>query len=533
MCITDISGVNTLVVLLSMLFFISCASSEEQDEDMMSDDQMMVQELLTGEQLAQKYCQSCHLFPEPETLDKKTWERSVLPLMGRLFGIYEENADRNRVLEGAINRELVIQKNIFPERQLISDEEWEKINEFYISNAPDSLPSISREKPITNLERFEPIQPITGSELSMLTMVKIDSEQSRIYVGGARGDFGYLSVLNQNFELLESIPLPSPPVDIDVQENQLTLTLIGTLRLEPSGNSFGGLVQLIRGPGEENYAHFSKFPDDLNRPVQTVITDINGNGYDDLLISEFGYYTGSLTLYEHNGEGSTWYTRTVIKDVPGAVRAYVKDMNGNGQKDIVALFAQGDEGISIFYNDGSGGFKEDRVLRFNPSYGSVYFELVDFNKNGHLDIIYCNGDNGDYPPILKDYHGIRIFENDGENQFDKVYFFPMYGVYRCSAADFNNNGLLDIAAVSFFPDDEGDSRQDFIYMKNQGNYNYIPKILDTTKLSTRWISFDIADIDGDGYKDILLTGYGAFHRQTESEAKEYTSLLLLRNLGAE
>jgi len=110
------------------------------------------------------------------------------------------------------------------------------------------------------------------------------------------------------------------------------------------------------------------------------------------------------------------------------------------KKDIVTLFAQGDEGISIFFNEGKGVFTEKRILSFPPTYGSVHFELADFNQDGHLDILYGNGDNGDYPPIAKPYHGLRIFENDGENNFKEVYFFPMNGLNKCDAADFDQDG---------------------------------------------------------------------------------------------
>lgn len=520
-----------LVIGMFLTFFIYACGTPEKNEEEITDRQVREGVILTGEQLSRKYCQSCHLYPEPSALDKNTWERSVLPLMGRLFGIYEENADRNRVLEGAINREMVIQKNIFPDKQLISDEEWQKINEYYISEAPESLPPIIRENTPVHLEGFETMIPPAGSELSMLTMVKIHPETSRIYVGRARGDHGELTILDQNFEIMESIPVPSPPVDIDIRENQLTLTLVGTLRLEPTDNSYGELIQIYRAPGEETYSNFSRFPNELNRPVQTIMEDINGNGYEDILIAEFGYYTGSLTLYEHDGPGSTWYTRKILKDAPGAVRVEVKDMNGNGHKDIVGLFAQGDESISIFYNDGEGGYHEEQVLRFNPSFGSVYFEIADLNSNGFPDIVYCNGDNGDYPPLLKDYHGIRIFENDGQNKFENVYHFPMYGVYKCAVEDFNANGLVDIVAVSFFPEEEADPRQDFIYLENIGSYEFIPKIL-KTNLSSRWLTFDIGDIDGNGYKDILLGAYGKYNHTSQSEpSHQENSLLLLKNPG--
>ena len=50
-------------------------------------------ELRRGEQLARQYCQSCHLFPEPDLLDKATWEKGALPFMSKWVGISKMNLD--------------------------------------------------------------------------------------------------------------------------------------------------------------------------------------------------------------------------------------------------------------------------------------------------------------------------------------------------------------------------------------------------------------------------------------------------------
>ncbi|MFD3000170.1 hypothetical protein ACFS7Z_07345 [Pontibacter toksunensis] len=42
---------------------------------------------LTGQQLAQACCRTCHAFPEPELLDKKTWQQGVLPQMALRLGL--------------------------------------------------------------------------------------------------------------------------------------------------------------------------------------------------------------------------------------------------------------------------------------------------------------------------------------------------------------------------------------------------------------------------------------------------------------
>ena len=60
-------------------------------------------------------------------------------------------------------------------------------------------------------------------------------------------------------------------------------------------------------------------------------------------------------------------------------------MTGDGAPDIVALFAQADERIVLFENDGKGHFSGSQRLlaRFPPVYGSMYFSLHDFNGDGH------------------------------------------------------------------------------------------------------------------------------------------------------
>lgn len=113
--------------------------------------------------------------------------------------------------------------------------------------------------------------------------------------------------------------------------------------------------------------------------------------------------------------------------------------------DIVALFGQGDEGIYTYYNEGQGKFKEVRTLRFPASFGSSFFALYDFNADGHEDILYTCGDNADYSPILKPYHGIRIFTNDGKNNFKQTWFYPLHGAYKALPVDFDRDGDVDLA----------------------------------------------------------------------------------------
>lgn len=63
-----------------------------------------------GERLARTYCAACHAFPEPQLLDKETWEASVITLLETDQAherIFAGEAGSNRLLIFDWNRDLI------------------------------------------------------------------------------------------------------------------------------------------------------------------------------------------------------------------------------------------------------------------------------------------------------------------------------------------------------------------------------------------------------------------------------------------
>jgi hypothetical protein len=73
--------------LLFFLFLSSCHSYKKNDSHLDVSDAS----IKNGQLLAAKYCQSCHLLPDPSLNDARTWESDILPLMGPRLGIFEFN----------------------------------------------------------------------------------------------------------------------------------------------------------------------------------------------------------------------------------------------------------------------------------------------------------------------------------------------------------------------------------------------------------------------------------------------------------
>ena len=133
-------------------------------------------------------------------------------------------------------------------------------------------------------------------------------------------------------------------------------------------------------------------------------------------------------------------------------------------------------------------------------------QLIDFNKDGAVDIVYTNGDNADYSPILKPYHGVHVFLNDGKDNFTEGAFYPMYGAFQARAADFDLDGDMDIAVISFFPSDPTKSQANFLYLEQTQPFKFKPYTFKEANQG-KWMTLDVGDADGDGDADILLGSF--------------------------
>jgi hypothetical protein len=122
--------------------------------------------------------------------------------------------------------------------------------------------------------------------------------------------------------------------------------------------------------------------------------------------------------------------------------------------------------------------------------------------------------------------------NNGSNQFAQTFFFPLYGTSKALARDFDGDGDLDIAAISFY-DDLDHPEQGFVYLKNNGNYFFDASTIPAAA-NGKWLTMETLDIDNDGDSDIVLGSFiysiaemiGLINKGVE----HFPQLLLLTNI---
>jgi FG-GAP-like repeat len=460
-----------------------------------------------GYELAKIHCVSCHRFPEPSLLNKTTWLRFVLPKMA-------PNVGYKYFMDGYTADD--------EQKQPITLQQWYNIMRYYNDQAPDSPLKRTYDPVIKNhTPLFTAVGVFAGFNEPATTLVKIDSLHQRILFGDGLKKIVYS--VSRDLKITDSVTTGTGAANIHLTDTGWYILNMGVLH--PSDALAGNLLIT-----DASFHKTSILLDSLQRPVHALYTDLNNDSREDIIVCEFGNQSGYLGWFENEGKR---YKKHILRPLPGAIKTVVYDFNGDGKKDILALMAQGDEGLYIYYNQGNNAFKEERILRFPPSYGSNSFELLDFNNDGFPDIITTNGDNGDYPPIYKNYHGIRIFLNDGKNAFTEKVFLPVNGAGKVIAADFDADGDLDLASIAYFPDFVHKPQEAFIYWENKGNWQFEPSTIDKVS-EGRWLTMDAGDIDADGDIDIVLGNTDFMLGDVPAALKQHwdtssPSILVLKN----
>jgi hypothetical protein len=234
------------------------------------------------------------------------------------------------------------------------------------------------------------------------------------------------------------------------------------------------------------------------------IIDLNGDGWDDIFITN-GQQPGTVNmLYTNNGNGTfTAVTGDpIVSNAAPFDGATFGDVDNDGDADAFAVTWYGQ--LNYFYrNNGNGTFNHE-PQNVTGTIGT-YSETAawgDYNNDGSIDLYITNSD-GNKKNML--------YQNDGTGNFTAITTGqPVTDVKNSRGTtwiDFDNDGDQDL-----FVANEGNQTNDFYLNDGTGNFskmNGVPPVNDNkSSMSASW-----GDIDNDGDFDLFIANSQYFAAQ--------------------
>lgn len=316
-----------------------------------------------------------------------------------------------------------------------------------------------------------------------------------------------------------SHPCHAEPCDLD-RDGVQDLVVADLGSFEPDDHD-RGRVLWVRGDAEGNWTA-EPLAEKLGRVADVRPIDLDRDGDLDLVVAEFGWHaTGGILVLRNQAEMNPSNKNQLetssnlnfrverIDSRPGTIHVPCADFDGDGLPEIVALVSQEHERVELLLNRGDHPWARRLLWAApDPAFGMSGLELVDFDQDGDVDILFTNGDTFDSMTV-KPSHGIQWLRNDGQLRFVYQRIADLSGVYRTAAADFDRDGDLDLIASVWMQEPESNVQS---ADRNRTSTLVLFEQIAPLKFSRQTLSsghpsiatLEVGDFDRDGDQDFAV-----------------------------
>jgi hypothetical protein len=251
------------------------------------------------------------------------------------------------------------------------------------------------------------------------------------------------------------------------------------------------------------------------------VGDVNNDGSLDLAVAQRGE---QLAIYRNTGHGTFRPAKLLsVAEFPGMVIA--RDLNGDGWADLVTVHNGvygSSQTISVLLALGDGRY--GHFVKYTVGQGPIEIVAADFDADGDLDLATSNNGGDDISTFADE--STTVLLNKGNGTFGPITTYPGEAInyylseWAIEAADIDADGHIDLVVSNYIGNDAGVyyGRGDGSFDPQQVRYGLQNGAQDMT----------VADFNGDGLADIAATGY----LQSRDPFFPPTGIVLLTNQGS-
>jgi hypothetical protein len=247
-----------------------------------------------------------------------------------------------------------------------------------------------------------------------------------------------------------------------------------------------GELRIYLGAPDDGFIESVVWEIGLGRALSAVDVDLDGNL--DLVVADAG---GPSKIFYGDGAGLSDVSAFGNFSAQGVA---VGDLDGDGDSEVV--FSDSEVGVRIFEQLSPRVFAESMVL---PALGAKGVLVVDLDEDGFNELVVANssdGVTGEVPSYV--YWG----ESSGLSEENRTEL-PTVAAQGVTAADVDKDGYIDLV---FSGGPGATSPLSHVYWGSPSRFSDGDHIELATKGA---IGNTVADLDGDGWKDLVFGGTDA------------------------
>ena len=224
---------------------------------------------------------------------------------------------------------------------------------------------------------------------------------------------------------------------------------------------------------------------DLNGAFGVIIKDLDFDGDMDIIAT--GIEGDDVNWYENDGS-ENFTERSIDGNLDGALGLVVNDMDGDGDMDVFATAFGGDD-VVWYENDGSQSFTKTVIdANLTTTYG---LDVQDLDSDGDMDVIATG----------RGINDVVWYENNGAESFtEKTIDADLDGAGRLVVRDLDEDGDMDVIVTAL-------DANDVVWYANNGSESFTKSIIDDDLENARHVV--VHDLDDDGDLDVIATSSDA------------------------